>query len=166
VSIHPPYHVLTNSNALPWLQSAPLVDSTTSNGFVSVHQIDDIVVGQGRNVIPFITLLGIARTEEVKEPLHRIFGLLGLTSKDLNLINVNYEWNIWEGYVQFGKVFVQKEASLLLFSMTSSSERRTEVPTWCPNFHFHPVETRHHATSQGPKAPRKQRVAAPDQIQN
>jgi hypothetical protein len=82
----------------------------------------------------------IGRDKDVTEPVDQIYGLLGLVGPMVGVaskIVVDYsegKRNWWRAYIQYGKLQLQSEPTLLLLSMAASQQRPTELPSWCPNF--------------------------------
>jgi hypothetical protein len=55
-------------------------------------------------------------------------------------VAVDYSKKWWQVYIQYGKLQLQSETTLLLLSMSASQERPAELPSWCPNFNSPPKE--------------------------
>jgi hypothetical protein len=84
-------------------------------------------------------LLHMVRLKEVTKPVDKVYGLLGIISKDMrSAIKVNYAENdrqYWRAYVELAEQIVTADdPGFWLLCMASSRERPEQLPTWCPNF--------------------------------
>ncbi|KAN0119288.1 Heterokaryon incompatibility protein (HET) domain containing protein [Hyaloscypha variabilis] len=83
----------------------------------------------------------IGRAKDVTNCVDRIYGLLGLVSPMVAsqvVVDYSKEWR--RVYIQYSKLQLQSEPTLLLFSMSASQERPTGLPSWCPNFDSPPKD--------------------------
>ena len=106
-------------------------------GFLSIRDIDTMRTGEAEgNRPPFWTLLSVGRKCKVTNPLDRVYGLLGLLASEelVRSIDIRYDWEPWQGYLQFCKVYIKRDPDLSLFSMAGCVSKPKELPSWCPNF--------------------------------
>jgi hypothetical protein len=84
---------------------------------------------------PILPLLQIARQRQATDPRDRIYGMLGLVSRDVRgLFTIDYTQKPYIPYIQFGILSLRKSHTLGLLGTASSEYRPVELPTWCPNF--------------------------------
>jgi hypothetical protein len=91
------------------------------------------------------SLLSVARSKGVTEPVDKIYGMLGMINPKVgSQIVVDYskmsrkEW--WKAYIQYGRLQLTSEGMLSLLTMAPSRERPQELPSWCPNFNSPPKD--------------------------
>ncbi len=124
------------------LQHGERIDLTV-DGFVSCSQIESLrkkVLND--NLMVFASLLETTRDREATNQLDRIYGLLGIVADDpRNLITVDYTLTANKCYIQFCKVFIQREPTLSLLCMAPSKHKALELPSWCPAFSSLRAET-------------------------
>ena len=131
-----PFALLDGFDARPHDCSS---DSTTARdpGFTDIHVMDAMRrnEAEGRKT-PFWRYLSMGQNCKVTNPLDRIYGLLGLlASEDLvRCIDNRYDWEPWQGYLHFCKIYIERDPELALFSMAGCVSKPKELPSWCPNF--------------------------------
>ncbi|KAK0512097.1 hypothetical protein JMJ35_005225 [Cladonia borealis] len=106
-------------------------------GFVSIRIIDNMRSGEAEGSKPaFWEYLSMGQKCKVSNPLDRVYGLLGLLDSEelIRSIDIQYDWEPWQGYLHFCKVYIERDPDLALFSMAGSRSKPKELPSWCPNF--------------------------------
>ena len=89
----------------------------------------------------FFDFVMLGRSRLAKEPVDRVYALLGLTEETDTIyvakLPIDYSeearTNYWRVYAEFGKIALQNEPHLRLLSVASSDERPERLPSWCPN---------------------------------
>jgi hypothetical protein len=136
---------LVQANLVGLIGGTPSIISNIKRAFLAIgtFRIAKNMVEANRPSL--LQLARIGRDKDVTEPVDRIYGLLGLVSPMVaSQIVVDYsteakkEW--WRVYIQYGKLQLQSESTLLLLSMAASQQRPTELPSWCPNFDSRPKD--------------------------
>jgi hypothetical protein len=124
-------------------QSGLKVHDPMLDGFIASNEIQFLRIKFGvETVIDFVNFLQVSRSKQAKVPLDHIYGLLGLASDQIrSMVKVTYDWEVWDGYIQFAKSFIQLDSTLSLLHMASSGERLPTLPSWCPNFQSPSYET-------------------------
>ena len=84
----------------------------------------------------FWAYLSLGQSRKVSNPLDRVYGLLGLLDSEelVRSIDIRYDWEPWQVYLHFCKVYIERDPDLALFSMAGSMSKPKELPSWCPNF--------------------------------
>jgi len=120
------------------------IDGYPFEGFRMLSNIGDIKKSVAANEAPnFFDLVMFGRDRETYEPLDHLYAVLGLAEGRDEIyrgkISVNYSKEnrieYWNTYSEFGKVALLHEDHLRLLNVTSSHERPTALPSWCPNLH-------------------------------
>ena len=116
-----------------WNNSA----QTQTRGFSRISIIDTLrrFEAEGSKP-PFWTYLAVGRQCKVTNPLDRVYGLLGLLASEelIRSIDVRYDLELWQGYLNFCKIYIEHDPDLALFSMAGCVSKTKELPSWCPNF--------------------------------
>lgn len=106
-------------------------------GFVSIRDIDTMRSSEADgSKPPFWTYLSMGQKCKVTKPLDRVYGLLGLLASEelVRSVDIRYDWEPWQGYLHFCKVYIERDPDLALFSMAGCVSKPKELPSWCPNF--------------------------------
>ena len=100
---------------------------------------------------PFWTYLSLGQKCKVTNPLDRVYGLLGLLASEelVRCTNIRYDWQPWQGYLQFCKAYIERDPDLALFSMAGCVSKPKELPSWCPNFDSPPKVASNYSTYSG-----------------
>ena len=112
--------------------------SSRPSGFAVLLDLVSVRFMHQRSHCPLDYLLHMIRFKEASKPIDKVYGLLGLLSKDLKAaIDVDYAENesrYWKVYQEVAKyIIASDDKSFWLLSMASSVDRPLELPTWCPN---------------------------------
>lgn len=91
--------------------------------------------------LTFFDYVMLGRSRLAKEPVDRIYAMLGLIESSDTIyaakLPIDYSeenrTKYWRVYTEFGKIALQKEPHLRLLSFSSSDERPEGLPSWCPN---------------------------------
>ncbi len=124
-------------------------------GFISIPIMDAMRSNEAKGrKTPFSTYLAMGQHCKVTNPLDRIYGLLGLlASEDLvRCIDNRYDWEPWQGYLHFCKIYIERDPELALFSMAGCVSKPKELPSWCPNFDSPPNVTSFYCVYSGFRA--------------
>ena len=82
-------------------------------------------------------LLHMVRLKEVKKPIDKVYGLLGILESEVrDSVKIDYvelEMQYWKVFVNLAKFLLAKKSALWIFCMASSKARPEGLPTWCPN---------------------------------
>ena len=108
-----------------------------TRGFMRICEIDVMRSSEAEGRKPqFWIYLHLGQKCKATNPLDRVYGLLGLlTSEELvRCINIRYDWQTWQGYLQFCKAYIERDPDLALLSMAGCVPKPKELPSWCPNF--------------------------------
>ena len=106
-------------------------------GFESIRIIDCHRRSEAEGSKPaFWAYLSMGQYCKVSNPLDRIYGLLGLLDSEelVRSLDIRYDWEPWQGYVHFCKVYIERDPDLALLSMAGCMSKPKELPSWCPNF--------------------------------
>src|SRR5271163_753430 len=111
----------------------------------SINTIKDSVTQ--KKATRFFDLVMFGRDRETFEPVDHIYAVLGLAEGSDEIyrkqIDVDYsEKNrklYWNTYASFGKVALLHESHLKLLAYTASTERPSDLPSWCPNLNSTPL---------------------------
>jgi hypothetical protein len=109
------------------------------DAFVNLERIKTNYNNGG--ALGFFDFVMIGRSRLAKEPVDRIYALLGLTEKTDTVYAANLpidysedtRTKYWRVYIEFGKIALQNEPHLRLLTVASSDERPEGLPSWCPN---------------------------------
>ena len=120
-------------------QSHGSMDSAQAQtrGFVGIHDIELMRSREAEgSKPPFWHYLTMGQKCKVTNPLDRVYGLLGLLASEelVCSIDIRYDWEPWQGYLYFCKVYIERDPDLALFSMAGCVSKPKELPSWCPNF--------------------------------
>lgn len=93
------------------------------------------------DTLRFFDFVMLGRSRLAKEPVDRIYAMLGLTEETdttyADKLRIDYSeetrTKYWRLYAEFGKVALRNEPHLRLLTVTSSDERPDGLPSWCPN---------------------------------
>ena len=121
-------------------------------GFVSIRDIDAMRSNEEEGLkTPFSTYLSIGQKRKVTNPLDRVYGLLGLLASEelVRCIDNRYDWEPWQGYLHFCKIYIERDPELALLSMAGCVSKPKELPSWCPNFDSPPNVTSFYCTYSG-----------------
>lgn len=135
---------LLQCSLLTLVMGASEIRPDRDDGFVSVVDIDqmrsEIADTDGMGLY---WLLNIGRSKRCTEPVDRIWGMLSLVrpetqSEILSQVKIDYSDSgreqFWKPYLAFAKWHIQKDSSLMMFSVAPSREKPFELPSWCPNW--------------------------------
>ena len=106
-------------------------------GFVSIRDIDTMRSSEAEGNKPlFWTYLSMGQKCKVTNPLDRVYGLLGLLASEelVRSAEIRYDWEPWQGYLHFCKLYIERDPDLALFSMAGCITKPKDLPSWCPNF--------------------------------
>ena len=116
----------------------------SDQGFAVLPYLDHFrqQVSRGEEVY-LVALLNAACNKLVTEPVDKIYGVLALMSKDMqSKITIDYSEvarkEYWRLYIAVGKLLLQEYGPVIL-DMTLTSTRRSEMPSWCPDFGSKPI---------------------------
>ena len=121
-------------------------------GFVSIRDMDALRSNEAAGLeTPFSTYLSIGQKCKVTNPLDRVYGLLGLLASEelVRCIDNRYDWEPWQGYLHFCKIYIERDPELALLSMAGCVSKPKELPSWCPNFDSPPNVTSFYCTYDG-----------------
>ena len=136
-------------------------------GFTSIRNIDTMRSSEAEgSKPPSWTYLSMGLNCKVTNPLDRVYGVLGLLASEelVRSIDIRYDWEPWQGYLHFCKVYIERDPDLALFSMARCVSKPKELPSWCPNFDSPPNVGSTYCKYQGlcagfkPREPRNSRV--------
>jgi Heterokaryon incompatibility protein (HET) len=87
--------------------------------------------------VPIALLVGLSRLSKTKEPLDRVYGILGLLSEEhRRKIKVDYsaehKAQYWQAYRQFFKIVIADDGPRIFISL-SSITKNPQLPSWCPD---------------------------------
>jgi hypothetical protein len=87
--------------------------------------------------IPASTILHISRTQATKDPIDRVYGILGIMRPEIRQrIHVNYSIEsraqFWRAYVELFRILLIDEGPKML-TILSSAIKNPELPSWCPD---------------------------------
>ena len=121
-------------------------------GFISIRDIDAMRSNEveGKKT-PFWTYLFMGQKCKVTNPLDRVYGLLGLLASEelVRCIGSRYDWESWQGYLHFCKIYIERDPELALFSMAGCVLKPKELPSWCPNLDSPPNVTSFYCSYSG-----------------
>jgi hypothetical protein len=111
-------------------------------GYEALRNLERIKANHDNGrTLSFFDFVMLGRSRLAKEPVDRIYAMLGLTEKTDTIyvakLPVDYSeetrTKYWRVYAEFGKIALQNEPHLRLLSAASSAERPERLPSWCPN---------------------------------
>ena len=112
-------------------------DDSALGALVSIRQTDLYRSNETKGIKPqFWLYLFMGQKCKVTNPLDRVYGLLGLLASE-ELVwsgDIRYDWEPWQGYLHFCKVYITCDSDRALFSMAGCVSKPKELPSWCPNF--------------------------------
>jgi Heterokaryon incompatibility protein (HET) len=87
--------------------------------------------------VPAALILHISRVQATKDPIDRVYGVLGLLEPEIRQsIHVDYSTEsraqYWRAYVQLFRSLLIEEGPKMLIILDSSS-KNPELPSWCPD---------------------------------
>ena len=121
-------------------------------GFMSIRDMDAMRSNEVMGLkTPFSTYLSIGQKRKVTNPLDRVYGLLGLLASEelVRCIDNRYDWEPWQGYLHFCKIYIERDPELALLSMAGCVSKPKELPSWCPNFDSPPNVISFYCTYSG-----------------
>ena len=136
-------------------------------GFWGIRDIDAMRSNEVMGLkTPFSTYLSIGQKRKVTNPLDRVYGLLGLLASEelIHCIDNRYDWEPWQGYLYFCKIYIERDPELALLSMAGYVSKPKELPSWCPNFDSPPNVISFYYTYKGlsagfkPSGPRHSQI--------
>ena len=146
--------VLCGNRSMPWAtfvsfakkvcELAPLAfvqafdaQSQDNSGFMTIDCIDIMRSKEAKGIKPpFWTYLAIGLGRKVTNPLDRVYGFLGLLASEelVRCIENRYDWEPWQGYLHFCKIYIERDPELALLSIAGCVSKPKELPSWCLNF--------------------------------
>ena len=116
------------------LQSRGENDSAQAQplGFVTIRDIDNMRSSEAKgSKPPFWMYLSMGRKCKVTNPLDRVYGLLGLLVPEelVYSIDIRYDWEPWQAYLHFCKVYIKHDPHLALLSMAGCVSKPKELPS-------------------------------------
>ena len=121
-------------------------------GFMSIRDMDAMRSNEVMGLkTPFSEYLSIGQKRKVTNPLDRVYGLLGLLASEelVRCIDNRYDWEPWQGYLHFCKIYIERDPELALLSMAGCVSKPKELPSWYPNFDSPPNVTSFYCTYSG-----------------
>ena len=137
---------LRGANLVGLIGGTPSIISNIKGAFLAIDTFRVAKNMVEANHPSLLQFAAIGRDKDVTEPVDQIYGLLGLVGQMVGVaskIVVDYsegKRNWWRAYIQYSKLQLQSERTLLLLSMAASQQRPTELPSWCPNFNSRPKD--------------------------